>query len=124
MKIPILIIKNSLLLKNLSFVYWHIGGVLISLQAVVVIGGLAIAYFDKKPVWETMYLAFITALTIGYGDLTPQSVPSKVIAIVIGFVGIIVTGVVVAASLRALELTLSDQIKETGRSEKGELDQC
>jgi len=115
MEMPIFVIKNKILIKNLSFVYWHIAGVILWLQGLVVIGGLAIAFFDKKPIWETMYLAFITALTIGYGDLTPESVPSKVVAIAIGFIGIMVTGIVVAASLRALELTLEEQIKDPVR---------
>lgn len=111
-KISILRINNRILVKNLGFVYWHITGVVLWLQGLIVLGGLAMAFFDKKPVAETMYLAFITSLTIGYGDLTPESVPSKVIAVAIGFLGIIFTGLVVAASLRALELTLGEQVPE------------
>lgn len=72
-------------------------------------GGLAIAFFDKKPVGETMYLAFITALTIGYGDLTPESGLSKLIAVGIGIIGIIFTGLVVAVTLKALEMTIKEQ---------------
>ena len=75
--------------------------------------GLAIAFLDKKPLGETMYLAFITALTIGYGDLTPESGLSKLIAIDIGVLGIVFTGLMVAATLKALELTIKEQKKET-----------
>ena len=82
------------------------------LQGLIVIGALAISYFDKKPIADTLYLAFITSLTVGYGDIAPQTGPSKIIAVAIGFEGIIFTGLVVAASLRALEMTIDEQKKE------------
>lgn len=108
-------INTRLLLKNLLLIYWHIAGAVLWLQGVIVLGGAAIAIIDKKPVADTMYLAFITALTIGYGDMTPQSGLSKLIVIGIGFIGVIFTGLVVAASLRALELTIKEQ--KTGQGE-------
>ena len=92
--------------------YWHIAGAILWLQGLIVIGALAISYFDKKPIADTLYLAFITSLTVGYGDIAPQTGPSKIIAVAIGFEGIIFTGLVVAASLRALEMTIDDQKKE------------
>lgn len=108
-KISLFRLSSRLLVKNLGFVYWHIAGVIIWLQGLIILGGFAIAFLDKKPIGETMYLAFITALTIGYGDLTPQSGWAKLVAICIGFIGIIVTGLAVAASIRALEMTVEQQ---------------
>lgn len=115
-KISLFKINNRLLVKNLGFVYWHIAGVIIWLQGLIVTGGFVIAFLDKKPIGETMYLAFITALTIGYGDLTPQSGWSRLVAIGIGFLGIIVTGLAVAASIKALEMTVKDQTE--GKDDK------
>lgn len=109
LKFSIFQINNTLLLKNLAYVYWHVAGVVLWLQGLIVLGGFAIAVFDQRPLGETMYLAFITSLTIGYGDLTPETAISKFIAVCIGFLGIIFTGLVVAASLRALEMTISEQ---------------
>lgn len=102
-------IRNHLLLENLTRVYWHIGGVVLWLYGAITVGGVAIAYLDGKPISDTLYLAFITALTIGYGDMTPEAPLSKVIAIAIGFLGIVFTGIVVAASLKALEMTIAEQ---------------
>jgi len=114
MKKPeILQINNRLFIKKLGFVYWHIAASILWLQALIVMGGLAIAFLDKKPIGETMYLTYITALTIGYGDLTPESGLSKLIAIGIGVLGIIFTGLMVAATLKALELTIKEQKNET-----------
>ncbi len=122
-KLSVFRIQNRLLLKNLAFVYWHIGGIVLWLQGAIVACGIAIAFIDGKPVWDTLYLAFITALTIGYGDMTPETAFAKVIAIVIGFLGIIFTGIVVAASLRALEMTIEDQTVR-GETEGENLDQA
>ncbi len=111
-KLSLFRIHNQLLLKNLAVVYWHIGGVVLWLQGAVAFGGIAIAYLDGKPIADSLYLAFITALTIGYGDMSPETALAKVIAIVIGFLGIVFTGIVVAASLRALEMTIAEQKQE------------
>ncbi len=108
-KFSIFRINNTLLLKNLAYVYWHIAGVMLWLHGLIVLGGFGIAVFDQKPIGESLYLAFITSLTIGYGDLTPETAISKIIAVAIGILGIIFTGLVVAASLRALEMTIQEQ---------------
>lgn len=109
-------IRNQLLIKNLAVVYWHVGLVALWLQGAIAAGGVAIAYLDGKPILDSLYLAFITALTIGYGDMTPETASSKVIAVVIGIFGIIFTGIVVAASLKALEMTIAEQKREDGRA--------
>jgi len=45
--------------------------------------------------------------------LTPESGLSKLIAIGIGVLGIVFTGLMVAATLKALELTIKEQKNET-----------
>jgi len=50
---------------------------------------------------DAMYHAFIVATTVGYGDFYPRKRLSKILAIVIAFVGIIFTGIVVALALHA-----------------------
>ena len=49
-----------------------------------------------------------TDLTIGYGDLTPRHVVSRFLAVVIGFSGIVLTGVVAAIAVKALDATTRD----------------
>lgn len=48
-----------------------------------------------------MYYSFITATTVGYGDFYPKKNPSKSLAVVIAFIGIIFTGIVVGIALHA-----------------------
>ena len=105
----ILHIKSRRLIRNLAFIYWHVGGVILWLQGLIIAGGVAICYLDDKPLLDSVYLAFITALTIGYGDMTPETGYAKVIAVVIGFLGILTTGIILAASLRALEMSIAEE---------------
>ena len=49
------------------------------------------------------YFTFVTGLTIGYGDLVPLHFVARLIAVVIGFSGILVTGLVAAVGVRALQ---------------------
>ena len=108
-KFSIFQIDNTLLLKNLAYVYWHIAGVIIWLQVLIALGGFCMAISDNKTLSESMYMAYVTSLTIGFGDITPETGISKFIAILVGFLGIIFTGLVVAASLKALEMTIAKQ---------------
>jgi hypothetical protein len=58
---------------------------------------------------------FVTGLTIGYGDLSPRHVVSRLLAVVIGFAGIVLTGLVVALCVEALRVTARIYRSETGR---------
>ena len=71
---------------------------------------------DSRPFGETVYLAFITAFTIGYGDLTPQRPLSRLTAIILGIIGVVFTGIIVALAVYATSdaLSLSLTGGETG----------
>jgi hypothetical protein len=47
----------------------------------------------------------VTGLTIGYGDLAPHHVVSRLLAVAIGFAGIVLTGLVAAVIVQALRET-------------------
>jgi hypothetical protein len=47
-------------------------------------------------------------LTISYGDLTPQHLASRFLAVVIGFSGIVLTGLIAAVSIKALDIATRD----------------
>lgn len=64
--------------------------------------GLLIGYIEKWRVDDALYFTFVTGLTIGYGDLTPRHIVSRLLAVVIGLAGILLTGLVVAISVEAL----------------------
>jgi len=57
---------------------------------------------------KSIYFSFITGLTIGYGDLVPFHFLTRLLSILIGFVGILTTGLVAAISVRALQATTAE----------------
>jgi len=76
------------------------------LLLVTVTLGIAVAYVEGWTVGDGIYFAFVTALTIGYGDLTAKRTLGRIIAILIGFNGIVFTGVIVAVAVQALRMVL------------------
>jgi Ion channel len=67
--------------------------------------GLLIGYVEGWRIVDALYFTFVTGLTIGYGDLTPRHVVSRLLAVVIGFAGIMLTGLVAAVTVQALQVT-------------------
>lgn len=97
------------LFHNLMVIWPLLSGVF-----VVMVGlGFLIGYIEEWRVSDALYFTFVTGLTIGYGDLTPRHGASRVLALVIGFSGIIVTGLVAAVAVKALDATTHD-IAQTG----------
>ena len=70
--------------------------------------GLLIGHIEGWRIDDALYFTFVTGLTIGYGDLTPRHVVSRLLAVVIGFAGILLTGLVAAVSVQALRVTARD----------------
>jgi hypothetical protein len=52
---------------------------------------------SETPMEDLLYYSFITLSTIGYGDITPLSVPAKNIAVIIGIVGQFYNVIIMAA---------------------------
>ena len=48
-----------------------------------------------------MYYGFITATTVGYGDIRPSQTSSKLLAIAIALTGMVLTGIVVALAVES-----------------------
>src|ERR1700733_5712989 len=60
---------------------------------------------DYREGWfinDAAYFTFVTGLTIVYGDLVPANFGTRLIAIMIGLIGILLTGLVAAVVVRAL----------------------
>ena len=80
--------------------------VVLSLIGLIVLGGLAISLVEKPAIPESLYFAFITALSIGYGDIAPVTMLGRVISVGIGLVGMVFVGLSVAIATRALADTI------------------
>jgi voltage-gated potassium channel len=77
--------------------------------ALVILDAIVIALVEGISIGNSMYFSFITAFTIGYGDITPITIIGRVLAILMGLIGIIFTGLVVAVATRALVNTIEEE---------------
>jgi hypothetical protein len=80
-------------------VVWPILSVLLGLIAAL---GLVVGVIEGWSVSESIYFAFVSGLTIGYGDLAPKALLARVLAIAIGACGVLVTALVAAIAVKAL----------------------
>ncbi|TCR85802.1 ion channel [Rhizobium sp. BK376] len=71
--------------------------------------GVVIGRIEDWRLDQALYFTFVTGLTIGYGDITPKHLMARLLALVIGFSGIVLTGLVAAVSVQALKATDPDQ---------------
>ena len=89
------------LFRQLVVVWPILSGVLLAMAGL----GLLIGYVEGWRIDDALYFTFVTSLTIGYGDLTPHHAVSRLLAIAIGFAGIVLTGLVAALIVQALRET-------------------
>jgi len=80
-------------------VVWPILSVLLGL---IVALGFGVGLLEGWSVHESIYFAFVSGLTIGYGDLAPKSLLTRVLAILIGVCGVLLTALVAAIAVKAL----------------------
>ena len=85
-----------------------LSGIYLLLISLIVGGGLVISITEKLPLAQSLYFAFITGLTIGYGDIVPKTYIGMVIAVLIGLVGILFTGINVAVAVHAIQKAAQD----------------
>ncbi len=85
-------------------ILWGLVGVQLAL-------GIFVGYLEGWSLRESTYFTFVTGLTIGYGDLVPLHLGARLIAVVIGISGILLTGLVAAVGVRALQQATEDQTK-------------
>ena len=70
--------------------------------------GLVIGVIEGWSVHESIYFAFVSGLTIGYGDLAPKALLTRLLAILIGICGVLLTALVAAIAVRALTAASED----------------
>ena len=86
-------------------VTWPVLSVILAIQLAL---GLLIGLLEGWTVGDAVYFSFITGLTIGYGDIVPRLAITRVLAIVIGLCGVLLTGLAAAIAVYALRSTLMD----------------
>ena len=87
---------------------WLVKAVILMLIALIVAGAAAVTLAEKMPFSDTLYFAFVTGLTIGYGDIVVKTPFGRLMAVLIGFIGILFTGLMVAVLVYAVRESLEE----------------
>ena len=91
---------------------WYLRGILAGLMVLFALLTIAMYYMGDpvetvkrtpSPLGETLYFCAITALTIGYGDVVPTSTLGRIDAVLLGIIGMVFTGLIVAAAVRGVQ---------------------
>jgi hypothetical protein len=88
--------------SGLLFGFKVVWPVLSALLIAIVTLGVVIGLIEGWSLEDSIYFAFVSGLTIGYGDLAPKTLVTRVLAIVIGICGVLVTALVAAIAVKAL----------------------
>ena len=67
------LVKATDTFKELMF--WYFG--------VVVMGALLFSFFEQRSFDESLWWAFVTALTVGYGDVVPATPGGRIVAVLL-----------------------------------------
>lgn len=98
--------RSAELRRRFLRAFWEesciVSPILSGLVGTQLILGMLVGYLEGWPLRDSTYFTFVTGLTIGYGDLVPLRFSTRLIAVFIGFTGILLTGLIAALGVHAL----------------------
>ena len=94
----------SIFLRHFVRYAFYVRHVLVGLLALIVLGGVTISQLERIELGKAIYFAFITGLSIGYGDISPETAAGRVVSVLIGLVGMLFVGITVAIATRSLAI--------------------
>ncbi len=100
-------------LTFLKLFFWSIylvAPLLAFLSIVIITLGQIVGRIEKWSMFDGVYWAFITATTVGYGDIRPLKKTSKTLSILIALVGVMFTGIIIAVTLNTASVALEKHV--------------
>ena len=108
------------MIKSLTYyffrVVWRIKSIILLQIALLTAGAVTVHIVEKMPLGESLYFAFVTGLTIGYGDIVVKTFIGRLTALFIGFVGVLFTGLMAAI----LVLAVRESYEDTNKIDAGD----
>ena len=89
--------------------YWAIylvAPLLVFLGSLIIVLGQVVCRIEKWEKFDGLYWSFITATTVGYGDIRPLKKVSKALSVLIALVGVMFTGIIIAVTLKTASVSL------------------
>ncbi|WP_028580304.1 potassium channel family protein [Desulfogranum japonicum] len=91
---------------------WLAAPLLAFLGLLIVTLGLWVGKQEGWEKTESLYWAFVTATTVGYGDIRPQRSTTRLLSIIIAFTGLVLSGLIVAMAVNAATLAFKHYTNE------------
>lgn len=93
-------------IEMFAWAIYFIGPLLLFLVLIITVLGQVVTYIEKWNKFDGLYWSFVTATTVGYGDIRPLKKSSKILSIIIALHGIIFTGIILAAAVETVSMSL------------------
>jgi voltage-gated potassium channel len=94
-------------LKQFFLGVWLTAPMLLCLGTVIGLLGKIAGNIEGWGTFESLYWSFITATTVGYGDIRPVKHSSRMIAIGVALLGLVMTGIEIAVAVHAATQALT-----------------
>jgi voltage-gated potassium channel len=94
---------------NLFRMMLDFGPLFLGLGVLIAALAITIGRLEGWGAGDSLYFGFITATTVGYGDMHPAHGRGKLFAIVLAMIGLVFTGIMVALAVEAAS-TSYDQL--------------
>ena len=88
-------------LATFGRILWLLTPLWSGLALIISAGGLLLARVQQLAWGDGLYLAWITALTVGYGDLTPKTGGARLLCVMLAVVGVTFTAIITSLALNA-----------------------
>jgi hypothetical protein len=94
-------------LREFGVGLWLTGPLWLSLGLGITVLGQIVGKKERWTVFDSFYWSFVTATTVGYGDLRPVNRTSRMIAILIAIMGLTFTGLLITLGVHAATFALA-----------------
>jgi voltage-gated potassium channel len=94
-------------LKEFVFDLWLTSPLWLTLATAVTVLGQVVGKKEGWSRFDSFYWSFITATTVGYGDVRPTKRGPRILAIMIALVGLMLTGILVAVAVHSATVALA-----------------
>jgi voltage-gated potassium channel len=86
-----------------TFLYglYYTAPLLLTIVLTTIFLGQIVGHIESWKRFDALYWSFITATTVGYGDIRPTSRTSKALSVIIALTGLVFTGIIVAIAVRS-----------------------
>ena len=102
---------TAVFVSRLLFSVYLVSPILLVMAMIIVALGLIVGRIESWDRYDSIYWAFITALTVGYGDIRPLARKSKALSILIAGIGIVTTGLIVAVAVQTAAMSFKMHVE-------------